>query len=43
MKVLDTIEKRGYDVLGMRPTVSKATKIRLMLTTALRLRLGLGI
>jgi squalene synthase HpnC len=43
LKVLEAIEKQGFNVLGRRPTVSKATKIRLMLTTALRLRLGLGV
>ena len=39
MKVLDAIERQGYDVLSGRPTVSKATKIGLMLRTTLRLGL----
>ena len=39
MKVLDAIEKQNYDVLSRRPSVSKATKVRLMLTTLLRLKI----
>jgi squalene synthase HpnC len=39
MKVLDAIERQNYDVLSRRPEVSKATKIRLMLSTMLKLRL----
>ena len=39
LKVLDAIERQGYDVLRRRPKVSKATKIRLMLGTMLKLRL----
>ena len=39
MKVLDAIERQGYDVLSGRPTVSKAAKIGLMLRTTLRLGL----
>ena len=38
-KVLDAIERQGYDVLRRRPKVSKAAKIRLMLGTMLKLRL----
>ena len=38
-KVLDAIERQGYDVLSRRPEVSKATKLRLMLVTMLKLRL----
>ena len=39
MKVLDAIERQGYDVLSRRPTLSKATRIGLMLRTTLRLGL----
>ena len=39
MKVLDAIERQGYDVLSRRPAVSKSEKIRLMLSTMLKLRL----
>ena len=39
MKVLDAIERRGYDVLSARPTVSRAAKLRLMATTSLKLKL----
>ena len=39
MKVLDAIERQRYDVLRQRPRVSKAIKIRLMLGTALKLKL----
>ena len=39
MKVLDAIERQGYDVLGRRPTLSRAAKVRLMLGTMLRLKL----
>ena len=39
MKVLDAIEKQNYDVLSRRPSVSKATKVRLMLTTLLKLKI----
>ena len=42
MKVLDMIERSGYDVLTSRPSVSGVEKVRLMLRTALRLKLGLG-
>ena len=43
MSVLDAIAKQGYDVLGTRPKVSKAAKLRLVLTTALKLKMGLGV
>jgi phytoene/squalene synthetase len=43
MRVLDAIEKQGYDVLGMRPKISRPAKLRLMLTTALRLKMGFGV
>ena len=39
MKILDAIERQGYDVLSRRPTLSRAAKVRLMLGTALRLKL----
>ena len=39
MKVLDAIERQGYDVLSRRPTLSKATRIGLMLRATLRLGL----
>ena len=39
MKVLDAIEGQGYDVLSRRPTLSRAAKVRLMVGTALKLRL----
>jgi squalene synthase HpnC len=39
MKVLDLIERQGYDVLTRRPKLSKATKVRIMLSTALKLKL----
>ena len=39
MKVLDAIERQNYDVLSWRPVFSKATKMRLMLTTMLKLRI----
>ena len=39
MKVLDAIERQGYDVLSRRPTLSRAAKVRLMLSTTLRLKL----
>ena len=43
MRVLDAIEKQDYNVLGMRPRISKPAKLRLMLTTALRLKMGFGV
>ena len=39
MKVLDAIERQRYDVLSKRPTLSRAFRIRLMLLTALKLKL----
>jgi squalene synthase HpnC len=39
MKVLDAIEGQRYDVLGRRPQVSSGAKVRLMVGTALRLKL----
>ena len=39
MKVLDAIERQGYNVLGRRPTLSRAAKGRIMLATALKLGL----
>ena len=41
--VLEAIEKQGYDVLSHRPTLSKAARTWLMLSTTVRLRLGLGV
>ena len=41
--VLKAIEKQGYDVLSHRPTLSKAARTWLMLSTTVRLRLGLGV
>ena len=43
MRVLDAIEGQDYDVFSRRPVVSKATKLRLMIGTALRLRLGMRV
>ena len=42
-RILDAIQKQGYDVLGRRPTISKAARAWLMLSTTVRLRLGLGV
>ena len=39
MRVLDAIERQGYDVLSRRPQLSKAAKVRLMAATALKLKL----
>ena len=39
IKVLDAIERQGYDVLSRRPALSKLAKVRLMLGTILKLRL----
>ena len=39
MKVLDAIERQGYDVLTRRPSVSRVDKLRLMLTATLKLKL----
>ena len=38
MAVLDAIERQGYDVLRRRPTLSRMAKMRLMTTTAIRLK-----
>ena len=43
MKVLDAIEGQGYDVLGHRPELSKTARVRLMATTAVKMKLGLGV
>ena len=43
MKVLDAIERQGYDVLSRRPVLSKAAKLRLLLGTTLKLGLGLRV
>ena len=40
MKVLDAIEGQGFDVLSRRPALSKASKLRLMLVTTLKLGFG---
>ena len=37
--VLDAIERQGYDVLSRRPVLSRATKLRLTLSTMLKLNL----
>ena len=37
LSVLDAIERRDYDVLSGRPVVTRATKLRLMAGTALKL------
>ena len=39
MNVLDVIERQDYDVLTRRPTLSRIEKLRLMLTTTLKLKL----
>ena len=39
MRVLDAIERQRYDVLSRRPHLSKAEKFRLMVGTALKVRL----
>ena len=43
MKVLDAIERLGYDVLSKRPVLSKAAKLRMLLGTTLKLGLGLRV
>ena len=43
IKVLDAIERQGYDVLGRRPELTAASKLRLFFSTAARLRLGLAV
>ena len=42
MKVLDAIERQGFDVLSRRPELSKAAKLRLMLATTVKLKMGFG-
>lgn len=39
MKVLDAIEAEDYDVLSKRPSLSKATKLRMMVGTTVKLKL----
>ena len=39
MKILEAIERQSYDVLSRRPALSKATKVRLMLSTMFGLKL----
>ena len=39
MWILDAIEEQGYDVLSKRPSLSRQARLRLMATTAFRLRL----
>ena len=43
MKVLDAIKRQGYDVLSRRPELTRAAKTRLMLSTALKIKLGRGM
>ena len=40
MKVLDAIERQGFDVLGRRPRLSKAARLRLMLGATLKRKMG---
>ena len=40
MKVLDAIERPGFDVLGRRPRLSKAARLRLMLGATLKRKMG---
>ena len=40
LSVLDAIRRQDYDVLGRRPEVSSAHKLRLMASTAVRLAMG---
>ena len=39
LHILDAIEKQRYDVLSRRPTLSRTSKVRLMLGTLLKLKL----
>ena len=39
LKVLDAIESQDYDVLSRRPALSRTTKLRLMISTMLKLKL----
>ena len=43
MKVLDAIERQGFDVLGRRPELSKSAKLGLMLGTTLKIGLGFKV
>ena len=43
MKVLDAIERQGYDVLNRRPVLSRAAKLRMLIGTTLKLGLGLRV
>ena len=38
-RILDAIEKQGYDVLSKRPTLSKWARVRLMAWTLIRMKL----
>ena len=38
LKILDAIERQDYDVLSRRPVLSKGARLRLMLTTLLRIK-----
>jgi phytoene/squalene synthetase len=40
--VLRAIERRDYDVLSARPSLSKWTKVRLLGSALMRTRLGLA-
>ena len=40
MRVLDKIERRGYDVLAARPAISKAERVGLLLTSLARVALS---
>jgi squalene synthase HpnC len=42
-KVLEAIERQGYDVLSRRPELSKGAKLRLMLRTTAKMGLGFGV
>ena len=39
LRVLDSIERQGFDVLSRRPVVGKAMKLRLLVSTLLKLKL----
>ena len=43
MKILQEIERNGYDVLSRRPVVTRAQKTRLMFSTLIRMKLGMSI
>ena len=40
MRVLDKIDRQGYDVLRARPAISKAERVRLLLGSLARLALS---